>query len=318
MSFSRTFKWPRAVLRIGIVCCMLLPINPLFSQDGAVNIMPRSSYRSPNLSRSAIKVDVRVVLVPVTVVDARDYPVTDLPRSSFKVYENNVEQDVLTVHKEDGPVSVGFIVDTSRSMANRMEFSIAAIEQFLKTGMPGDEYMSMRFSSSPSLITSFTERPDKITAALSSLHAEGWTALNDAIYVGVQAMKRAKNGRKALFVLTDGADNNSRYSDSQVRSLVQESDVRVYAIGLFTRPDLLIKLATDSAGRAYWVRNMADLPQTVEKLSRELRNEYVLGYVPHESATNGTYRRIRVQLVPANERAALHVSWRHGYYPPAL
>jgi Ca-activated chloride channel family protein len=317
MSHSRKFRWLRVVHLVGIGGCIAV-FCPVFSQETAVNIIPRTSYRGPTPSRPAIKVDVRVVLVPVTVVDSQDYPVTSLPRSSFKVYENDVEQDVLTFHKEDGPVSVGFIVDTSRSMARRMEPSIAAIEQFLKTGMPGDEYMLMRFSSNPSLITSFTERPEEIHGALSTLSAEGSTALNDAVYVGVQEMKRAKNGRKALFVLTDGADNNSRYSGSQVRSLVQESNVRVYAIGLFTRPNLLLKLANDSGGQAFWVRNMADLPPAVEKLSRELRNEYVLGYAPHESPTNGTYRRIRVELIATKQSPALHVSWRRGYHPPAF
>src|SRR5581483_1742204 len=153
MSSSRTFRWPRAVRRIGFVFGMLSVFAPLFSQDRAVNIIPRPSYRSLNVSHHPIKVDVRVVIVPVTVVDAKDYPVTDLSKSCFKLYENNVEQDVLTFQKEDGPVSVGFIVDTSRSMANRMEPSIAAIQRFLMNGMPGDEYMMMQFSSSPNLIT---------------------------------------------------------------------------------------------------------------------------------------------------------------------
>jgi VWFA-related protein len=267
-------------------------------------------------SRPLMKTDVRMVLVPVTVTDSSDCPVADLPKSSFKVFEDNVEQNVVSLLKEDGPVSVGFIVDTSGSMTDRMEPSIAAIEQFLNTTIPGDEYFLLRFSTSSEMAVEFTEDPRRISAALRSLRVEGYTSLNDAIYRGVDAMKRAKNRRKALFVVTDGGDNNSRYSDSEVHRLVEESDVRVYAIGLFARPDFLIRLGRDSGGFAFWVHRMADLPDTVAKLSRDFRNEYLLGYSPTNQASDGRYRRIRVRLAREKQDSPLHLSWRRGYYAP--
>src|SRR5207237_2501257 len=131
--------------------------------------------------RSTMKVDVSMKLVPITVMDAKDQPVTNLSPSSFRVFEDNVEQKVVSFHREEGPVSVGFIFDASGSMKNRMDRSIAAIQQFLNTLMPGDEFFLIRFSDRPELIRGFTDDGDDILSALSGVQPEGWTALNDAI-----------------------------------------------------------------------------------------------------------------------------------------
>jgi len=259
-----------------------------------------------------------MILVPVTVTDSADQPVTDLAPGSFRVFEDNIEQKVASLHKEDGPVSVGFIFDASGSMKKRMDRSIAAIQQFLTTTlMPRDEFFLIRFSDRPTLIRSFTQDTDEILGALSSIQPEGWTSLNDAICLGVQQMKRAKNSRRALFVLSDGGDNNSRYSDSEVRSIVRESDLRIYSIGLFERPRFLEKLGMDSGGRAFCVHKLEELPETIEKLSREFRNQYVLGYYPaSERPNDGKYRSVRVEMIESIKRIPLTVFWRRGYFSP--
>ena len=264
-----------------------------------------------------MKVDVNMILLPVTVTDAKDHPVTDLSPGSFRVLEDNVEQQVVSFHREEGPVSVGFIFDASSSMKNRMDRSVAAIQQFVETLTKGDEYFLIRFSDQPTLVTPFTEDPGEIVAELSSIQPLGWTALNDAICLGVQTMKRAKNSRRALIVLTDGGDNNSRYTDSEIRKLVQESDVRIYSIGLFERSHFLEQLGMDSGGRAFSAHKLENLPETVEKLSREFRNQYVLGYYPKEGQNDGKYRRVRVELIETIKKMPLNVFWRRGYYSPA-
>lgn len=221
---------------------------------------------------------------------------------------------MLSLSRQDGPVSVGLIVDASRSMQKGIGFSLAAIERLLKTQRAGDEWFVLRFGDRPVMMTRFTEDPNEIAGALSSIQCHGWTALNDAIYLGVSQIKRARNARRALIVLTDGADNRSRYSDSEVRNLVRESDVRVYSIGLFERVDLLDKLAKESGGRALWARKPADLPEIIETLSTVLRNQYVLGYVPKNHSKDGRYRQVLVRLKATTGRAKLRVSWRRGYY----
>ena len=312
---NRQFKLKPARL-IALFAVATWAVSLLAADGPNVSITPRNSLLSTATSRATLKVDVSMVLVPVRVTDLTDRPVTDLSRSSFRLFEDNIEQTILSVHTEDGPVSVGFVFDASGSMKKQMDCSIAAVQQFLSTHMLGDEYFLIRFSYRPAIITGFTENPKEILDALWSIQPEGYTALNDAIYLGLHEMKCARNERKALFVLTDGGDNNSRYSDPEVRNLVQESDVRIYSVGMFQRSNFLERLATDSGGRAHWVHKLNELPEAIEKLSREFRQEYVLGYTPNEQPNDGKYRRVRVEIVETINRTPLNVFWRRGYYSP--
>jgi len=177
-----------------------------------------------------------MVLVPVSVNDGSDRPITNLAIDSFRVFEDGIEQKITSVFQEDGPVSVGFIFDASNSMKNRIEASRKAIEQFLASKLPGDEFFLVQFNDKPHLVNGFTQNSDDILRGLSSVQPEGWTALHDAICLGLHHLKSAKNSRKALFVLSDGGDNNSRFSEAEVRRLVREADVRVYSIGLSSGP----------------------------------------------------------------------------------
>jgi VWFA-related protein len=263
-----------------------------------------------------MRIDVSQILVPVTVTDSWDRPVTSLPVESFRVFEDNVEQKIESLFREEGPVSVGFLFDASSSMRKRMDRSIKAMEQFLKTSMPGDEYFLVRFSDRPTLVTGFTHEPDQILKELSSIQPQGWTALLDAICLGVHNMKAAKNARRALIILSDGGDNSSRYTESEVRNLVRESDVRVYAIGIFERSRYLEKLAAESGGSAFFAHKLEDLPETVERLSTGFRNQYVLGYSSNNQQRDGKYRRVRVELNRALRLEPWNVGWRRGYYAP--
>jgi VWFA-related protein len=249
------------------------------------------------------------------VTDAKDHPVNDLPATAFRLLENNVEQKIVSFWREESPVSIGFIFDASSSMQNRIEKSVQAVRQFLLTKMPGDEFFLVRFSDRPTLVTPFTSDSDEIVSALSSVRPEGWTSMFDAIYMGVQRMKSAKNTRRALFILSDGGDNNSRYSESEVSRLLIESDVRVFAIGLSQRPRFLEKIAAQTGGKAYWAHKLRDLPDTIEKLSEEFRSHYVLGYSPDQIQNDGKYRKVTVELL-RSILAPARITWRHGYYAP--
>jgi Ca-activated chloride channel family protein len=263
-----------------------------------------------------LRSDVNMVLVPVTVTDARDRPVEHLTAGSFRVFDDDVEQKIVSFAIEEGPVSIGFLIDASRSMKRRMEPSTEAVEQFLATLIPEDEFFLIRLSDIPILITRFTRNPDDVLNSLSLVQPRGWTALHDAICLGVQQMRSARNSRRALFLLTDGADNNSRYTGSEVRALIRESDVRVYSIGIFENPGLLEKLAEDTGGRAYFAHRLKDLPDIVERLGREFRSEYVLGYYSPQHARDGKYHKIRVELLERSQGRPWNVSWRRGYFAP--
>jgi VWFA-related protein len=308
-----------ALLALPIAACLLMcfPAQQKAGEPQSVSIVPRSTNPSQRAApRTHMRVDVRMILVPATVTDQFDRPVMDLPIEAFRIYEDEVEQEIVSIFREEGPVSVGFIFDASSSMKKRMDRSIAAVEQFLGSARDGDEFFLIRFSDRPSLVQAFTRDPDAILSALSFVKPDGWTALLDAVYLGVSRMKTARNPRRALFVLTDGSDNSSRYTEREIVSLVRESDVRIYAIGLFERPRFLEKIAMESGGKAYLAHHLKDLPETVDRLANELRNQYILGYYPTNGENDGRYRRVRVSLASSDPPKRLHVVWRHGYYAP--
>jgi Ca-activated chloride channel homolog len=300
-----------------MLCATALIMGIASAQQPVVSVKPEELLRSrPTSGRANLRLDVSLVLIPLTVTDSLDRPVTDLPKDSFRVFEDDVEQKIASLVREEGPVSVGFIFDNSRSMKGRLDESIKAVEQFLAAMLPGDEFFLIRFSDRPTVIRDFTGDPNEILSSLSFVRPDGWTALNDAIYLGVQRLKSAKNSRRALFVLTDGGDNNSRYSEWEVRDLVRESDLRVYSIGLFERSGLLDKLADDSGGASFCVRKLDQLPAVVERLSQQFRSQYVLGYLPDNRRNDGKYRKVKVELLQPTGHTPLHVLWRRGYFAP--
>src|SRR5262249_13199563 len=146
----------------------------------------------------------------------------------FRLFEDGVEQQLLYFTSEDGPVSVGVVFDASRSMLGKLDQSRAAISQFLLTSMPGDEFFLIEFNDAPRLLCDFTTDPEEIRKTLPGIQTKNWTALFDAMYLGVQKLKHARNPRKMLLVVSDGDDNYSRYTESEIKRIVREADVCIY------------------------------------------------------------------------------------------
>jgi Ca-activated chloride channel family protein len=294
----------------------------LHAADGAPSGEPRVSI-TPRLAPGAIRssgtlrLDVNLTLIPVSVTDPLDHPLMGLKKEDFRLFEENTEQEILSFSSEEGPVSLGIVFDKSGSMRNRIDKSIAAVHQFLETTLPGDEFLLVSFSDVPKLITGFTTRIEDIDRELSFVEPQGWTALRDAMYLAVQHTRKSKNSRRALLVLTDGGDNNSRYTETEVRNLVVESDVRVYVIGISERPKFLQRIADETGGRAFWVRKVDELPDAIDRLSTEFRSHYLLGYRSTNLENDGKYRKVKVQVNPRPDIAEqMRVFWRRGYYTP--
>jgi VWFA-related protein len=278
--------------------------------DARVLIVPRAS-RDPRAENSrAIRLDVKVVQIPVTVTDPLDRPIAGLRKDDFHLFENDVEQQIVYLSTEEAPASVGLIFDSSGSMRDKLDTSVAAVEQFFNTTLPGDEFLLVRFSTRPDPVTGFTADTGEISSCLRSTRAEGWTALHDAIYLAVHKMKAARNAHRALLILSDGGDNNSRYTAPEIRELVREADIRIYSISLMQSSKFLEKISDETGGRMIRVHKLAELPDAIDKLSRDLRGQYVLGYYPRNPENNGRYRKVRVQV----NQPAVHASWRRGYY----
>ena len=315
MSFPNVTRRRRTGLPL-LLLSGILVISPLRPQEPAVSITPRKvPLRHRTKGPSDIRMDVNMVMVPVTVTDLFDRPVTNLEVTSFRLFEDNIEQKILNIYKEDGPVSAGLLLDTSSSMKKRIEQSIAAIQRFFQSGMPGDEYFLVRFSNRPVVVAGFTAKPEEILRRLPNAPPQGWTALLDAIGLGVHEMKKARNSRRALIVLTDGGDNNSRFTESEIRDLVMESDVRLYAIGITDQYRFLEKLSTESGGKAYLAKKLDDLPGVIDHLSKDLRQDYILSYASTRQ-NDGKYRAVKVEVVPPPPVQRLNVVWKRGYYAP--
>jgi Ca-activated chloride channel family protein len=319
-------RFGRRLWRPGLSGCVLVGLLTLAglawgqgenNADEGPQVSVRAVRKRPGKSgpRSNIRLDVNLVLIPVLVTDPYDRPVRGLRKENFRVFEGNTEQTITHFFSDDSPVSIGWIFDGSNSMTDKIGRSREAVSSFLEMSTPGDEFFLVKFSDRPESICNFTQDISAIEHGVQSIFPAGWTSMFDAIYVGINKMRAAKHGRKALVVLTDGGDNNSRYTESEIRRLVEEADVRIFSISIRGGSPALDKLTEESGGRALRVRDVDDLPDAAVNLSAEIHSEYVLGYSPSGGQRDGKYRKVKVELVrPSIPR--LHTSWKRGYYSP--
>ncbi len=317
----------RKLLAFSTIWVCLAPV--LWAQ---VTIEPRAkpSVRAEAVPKANIRVDSTLVLIPVTVTDPMNRFVTGLEKENFKIFEDHKEQDLTQFSSEDAPLSVGVVFDCSGSMGSKLDKSRQAVAQFFKTANPEDEFFLVEFHDSAELVQPFTTSLEEIQNRLTFTQSKGRTALLDAIYLALHEMKKARNPRKALLVISDGGDNNSRYTEGEIKNLVKEADTQIYAIGIYepigarsrtaeelAGPGLLTDIAEQTGGRQYAVENLNELPDIAAKIGVELRNQYILGYSPQNQEHDGKYRRVQVKLVQPRGLPPLRAFWRLGYYAPS-
>jgi Ca-activated chloride channel family protein len=303
-------------------------IQPRDQEKTKTEEVATQSMVSPSLNTHVrpLKVAVDLVLVPVTITDPMNRLVTGLEKENFQLFEGSSAQEIKSFSSEDAPVSLGVIFDSSGSMSSKMDRAKDAVVEFFKTANPQDEFFMITFSDEPEVVNDFTSSVDDIQGKLVFTVPRRRTALLDAIYMGVSKMREAKYPKKALLIISDGGDNHSRYTEGEIKALVKEADVMVYAIGIYDRyfqtqeerlgPELLGEIAELTGGRAFTVENPNDLADVATKIGVELRNQYVLGYRPTVVARDGKWRKIKVKLLPPKGLPPLRVYARTGYYGP--
>jgi len=296
-------------------------------EKAKMEAVAKESIVSPlNTHIRPLRATADLVLVPVTITDPLNRLVTGLEKENFQLYEGSSSQEIKSFSSEDAPVSLGVIFDSSGSMSSKMDRAKDAVVEFFKTANPQDEFFMISFSDEPEVVADFTSSVDEIQGKLVFTVPRRRTALLDAIYMGVTKMKQAKYAKKALLIISDGGDNHSRYTENEIKALVKEADVMVYAIGIYDRyfatqeerlgPELLGEIAELSGGRAFTVENPNDLADVATKIGIELRNQYVLGYRPNNGLRDGKWRKIKVKLLPPKGLPPLRVYARTGYYAP--
>ncbi|MBK5290290.1 MAG: VWA domain-containing protein [Acidobacteriia bacterium] len=278
---------------------------------------------------SNIRVDATLVQINVTVTTPLNQVVTGMDKEHFRLFEDKNEQTVLTFSSEEAPLSIGLVFDISGSMGNKLHKSRQAASQFFKTANPEDEFFLVQFNDRPEVVVQWTSNTEEIQSRMAFTQAKGRTALLDGLYQAMNQMKKAKNPRKAILILSDGGDNSSRYTESEIKNLVREADVQVYAMGIFEHisgrsrtaeelsgPSLLNEMAEQTGGRSFAVENLNDLPDIAAKIGIELRSQYILGYTPSNLEKDGKYRRVEVKLVQPRGLPPLRAYYRTGYYAP--
>jgi Ca-activated chloride channel homolog len=323
-------------------CCLVLPVafsSILFGQTAIDDVHITRRGREMEMGAglavttaaglpvgSLIHSSVDLVMVPVTITDGLNRPVVGLDQQNFQLFENKKPQEIKHFSSEDAPVTIGLIVDTSGSMADKLERAREAVIQFCEAANPQDEFFMITFDDSPRLATDFTLRSEEIENDLLTARSKGRTALLDAIYLGVQKMRGAHYARKALLILSDGGDNHSRYTESQVRAAIKESDVMIYAVGTYDSyfstmeeqlgPELLNSIAELTGGRAFALANPNELPAVTSAIGAQLRNQYMLAYQPESRSHDGKWHKISVKLLLPKklQNYFLRVEARTGYY----
>jgi Ca-activated chloride channel family protein len=295
-------------------------------QDDVKKNTPGTSIKP----RLGLHLDVDLALVNVTVTDPYNRLVTGLDPDNFRVFEDNIEQEVVTFSSEDVPISIGVIFDFSGSMANKIGKAREAAVQFFKTANPQDEFFLVSFNERAELTSAFTNSVEDLQTRMMLTAPKGRTALLDAIYLGLSQMRGAHNGKRALLILSDGGDNHSRYNESDIKRLVKEADTQLYAIGIFdplgyrnrtpeelNGPSLLSEVTEMTGGRVFAVENLNELPDIASKIGMELRNQYVLGYRPSNKAHDARWRKIKIKLRAPKGLPPLNVYSKTGYYAPS-
>jgi Ca-activated chloride channel homolog len=343
VSKSRVVLW---LARTRPLACLLFlcVALPAFCQespsDAKVSATPASTTNVANVSRDTpsvkiqpgkvIRADVDLALVNVTVTDPYNRLVTGLEPDNFRVFEDSIEQEIVSFSSEDVPISIGVIFDFSGSMANKVDKAREAALEFFKTANPQDEFFLVSFNERAELTSTFTNSVEDLQSRMMLTAPKGRTALLDAIYLGLSQMRGAHNAKRALLILSDGGDNHSRYNENDIKRLVKEADTQLYAIGIYdplgyrnrtpeelNGPSLLAEITELTGGRVFAVEHLNDLPDIASKIGMELRNQYVLGYRPSNHVHDARWRKIKVKLRAPKGLPPLSVYSKTGYYAPA-
>lgn len=265
-------------------------------------------------AQKPLKIDIDLVMVNATVTDGDNQLITNLKPEHFELLEDKVKQEIRYFAQDSAPLSLGIVFDVSHSMKKKIDFARDAAVTFLERGTPDDEYFLVEFSSRAEVSETFTSDISRLRDRLAFKPAVGTTALYDAVYLGLSTLKEGQNPKKALLLITDGEDNHSRYSRSDIRAFIRESDAQIYIIDLGRA--LVSDLAEMTGGRSYH-GSIDDIQDICEKIALELKSQYVIGYESTNSTKDGEWRKIRLRVSPPTGMSKLNVRSKEGYYGPS-
>jgi Ca-activated chloride channel family protein len=288
---------------------------------------PPAQDAGKSQSGSKISVDVNLVVLHTTVLDDRGKFAEGLAQDNFRVFEDKVEQKLSVFKREDIPVSMGLVIDNSGSMRDKRPRVNEAALTLVQNSNPQDEAIVVNFNDDfyLDLDKDFSSSIPELKEALERIDARGSTALYDAIIGSLDHLKKGVKEKKVLLIVTDGEDNTSRSSLEKTIREIQKTDTVIYTIGLLsqeskrsakTAKKALVEIANASGGVAYFPENIEDVHSICEQVAHDIRHQYTLGYYPSNSARDGSFRSVHVDVIPPRGKGKLVARTRNGYYAP--
>lgn len=320
--FSRPLS-PFSITRrfCSIILAVAVGVSALSAQQ---NPQPPVAVADDDEKPISIKTD--LVTLTLTVTDLYGRLVSGLPKDAFKVFDNNQEQEITFFSDVDAPVSVGILFDVSGSMSGeKIQKARKALERFIDTSHPQDEYFLVAFNNRAQLLLDRTRDGESVLQKLTLVQPKSNTALYDAVYLGVERVTTGTRQKKAMLIISDGQDNASRYNFNEVRRLLKESDVTVYAVGILDGKgagdlvtiqgqSFLDELASVTGGKSFYPQADVEMDEIFTRIALELRHQYSIGFTPKDFTPDGKWHKTKVKVNPPRGLPRLTVRGREGYY----
>lgn len=302
------------------------PLSGVSAQQEQNGQIPAPSPTPKKKDDAPIIVNTDLVSMNVTVFDQYGRSVTGLTKTAFTVFDNDEKQEIAYFSDDDAPLSVGVIFDVSGSMSgSKVKRARDALKKFIETSHIEDEYFLIGFNSRAQLLLDKTRDGDALLEKLTFVDTKGTTALYDACYLGVEKVTRGTHKKQALLVISDGQDNNSRYTFKELSRLLKESDVAIYGIGILGGGDFgsslgmqgqafLDEMASITGGKSFFPNSGEEMDDAFSRIATELRSQYSIGFLPTNFTNNGKWHKIKVKITPPRGMPRLNVRTKEGYY----
>ncbi len=296
---------------------------------GAFTVFAQEPQPTPPVQETddkPISVKTDLVTLTLTVTDLYGRYVSGLDKKAFTITDNNEEQEITFFSDADAPISIGILFDVSGSMSGeKIGKARKALERFISTSHPSDEYFLIAFNNRAQLLLDRTRDGEAVLQKLTLVQPKNNTALYDACYLGIERVTRGSRQKKAMLIISDGQDNASRYNFGEVRRLMKESDVTVYAVGILNGSDsgsmtgmqgqaFLDELTSVTGGKSFYPQTDVEMDEIFERIALELRHQYSIGYTPKDFQPDGKWHKVKTKVKPPRGLPRLTVRGREGYF----